>query len=502
MTIGVGRSVQVTGVSGQVIELYADLSHGLPSVTVIGDGMLRESRDRVRAALTNSGEHWPDSRVILAASAPVVEPSASHDLALAVGVLDATRVIPAQADSGTVFLGELCLDGRLRGERAVLPAVVTARDNNYRTVVVPEAALPQLGLVEGIEIVGARDLRAVLAWLRYQHPLAQPGRVELRYPPPAIDLAHVAGQPHAKWALEVAAAGGHHLALVGSPGVGKTLLAQCLPAILPPLTDAQALEVAAIASAAGVLDHQLISRMPPYIAAHHSASVPGMLGGGWRLLPGAVSRAHHGVLFLDEVTELGSKVCEALRTPLDCGQVHLGRAGTTVTYPARFQLIAAASECACAARTDGDCVCTPATRFRYWNRFTSAWADRLDIWVRLSSSRLQRNTAANETSAAVRERVTAARDAAARRWSEHGVTTNAEVPGEVLRHRFPLPPAVVAPVESALRAGGISTRGVDRVVRLAWTLCDLRAGSTPNAHDITDALLLHRRPALTGPADS
>ncbi|WP_107660597.1 YifB family Mg chelatase-like AAA ATPase [Nocardia suismassiliense] len=498
MTIGVARFVVVAGVSGHVVEMHADLGHGLPSVTVIGDELLAESRDRVRAAIANSGEQWPDARLVVASSVPVTGGGGGHDVALAVAVLAASGAIPAQTDSGTVFIGGLCLDGRLQGERAILPAVLAARENHYRSIVVPEPALAQLGLVEGIDIVGAADLRAVLGWLRQQQPLPGPDRAEFEYPPPATDLANLVGRPYAKWALEVAAAGGHHLAIVGRPGSGKTLLAQCLPGILPPLTDTQALDVAAIASAAGDLGRHSASRMPPLVTPHHSTSTAAMLGGGSRaVLPGVVSRAHHGVLFLDEVTELSSRVREALRVPLDEGRVRIGRLGSTVSYPARFQLIVAASVCPCSAVHEGDCVCSPQARLRYLSRFAEPWTDLLDIWVDLSPKVSQLDTAVGETSVVVRGRVAAARAAAAQRWQEHGCLINADVPADVLRQQFRLAPSILAPIQTAVRTGRLSARGADRVLRLAWTLCDLRAGATPNEQDIDDALMLRQRPPLS-----
>lgn len=496
MSTGVARFVVVAGVDGQVVEMHADLGHGLPSVTVTGDEPSAESRDRVRAAIINSGEQWPDARLVVTSSSPVTGGGSGHDLALAVAVLAASRAISAQPDSGTAFIAELCLDGRLRGERAILPAVLAARENHCRSVVVPEAALAQLGLVEGIDIVGAPDLRAVLAWLRHRQPLPGPDRAEFQYPPPATDLADLPGHPYAKWALEVAAAGGHHLGIVGGPGSGKTMLAQSLPGILPPLTDTQALDVAAIASATGDLDRHPASRMPPYVAPHHSTSVTAMLGGGSRALPGALSRAHHGVLFLDEITELSSRVRETLRVPLDEGRVRIGRAGPIVKYPARFQLIVAAGVCPCSAVRKGECVCSPHARRRHLRWLAEPWADRVDIWVDLSLNLSQLDTAVGETSAVVRDRVAAARDAAAQRWQEHGCLINADVPAEVLHQQFRRTPSVLAPVEAALRTGCLSARGAERVVRLVWTLCDLRAGSAPNDQDIADALMLRRRPPL------
>lgn len=500
MTSGRSLSVAVAGVTGRVVEVHADIGEGLPSVSASTEGIGPQTRDRIRAAITNSGEQWPDGRVLLAASASVPLPGTAHDLALAVAVLTASGAVPAHHGKNVVFLGELALDGRLRRCRGLLPAVLTARANNHRAVVVSEQALTELAAVDGIDIFAATDLRAVLGWLRRGRPLTTPEPVVSECPLPATDIGDVTGLSHAKRVLEIAAAGGHHLGLLGGVGSGKTLLAQCLPGILPPLTDAQALEVATIASAAGTDPNQVMSRMPPYVAPHHSTSVTAMIGGGSPTArPDAVSRAHHGVLFLDDVTELGTRVREALLAPLAEGEVRIARRDGITRYPARFQLVAASCVCPCGAATETGCGCSPVTRRRYLHRLTGAWSDHIDIWVHLSPTTPRRTDPAPETSDTVRARVTAARAVAARRWREHGYTSNAEVPGTVLRHGFRYSRATTAPIESALHTGRLSTRAADSVLRLAWTLCDLRAADQPSKHDVTDASILRQRtqPPLT-----
>ncbi|BDQ20012.1 hypothetical protein RQN9TF_12440 [Rhodococcus qingshengii] len=305
MALGRAHSVAVSGVDGQLVEIEADIGRGLPAVHLVGlpDTALHESRDRIRAAVTNSGEEWPDSKVILALSpATLPKVGSVYDLALSLSVLDAAKKLPRKLLRETVFLGELALDGRLRTVRGVLPAVLAAKRAGWGTVVVPARALAEAGLVKGIEVLGADDLSAVIGWLRGELALAVPDVFERAGVVAVRDLSEVVGQTDARWAIEVAAAGAHHLMLTGPPGIGKTMLAQRLPGILPPLTEGESLEVTAIHSVAGVLpeDRPLID-MPPFIAPHHSSSVSSLVGGGSGMArPGAVSRAHRGVLFLDE----------------------------------------------------------------------------------------------------------------------------------------------------------------------------------------------------------
>lgn len=494
MALGRAYSVAVAGVDGQLVEIEADVGQGLPSVHLVGsaDAALQESRDRVRAAVTNSGEKWPDGRVVLALSpATLPKVGSVYDLALASAVMHAGAAVPGDRLAGSVLLGELALDGRVRRVRGILPAVLAARGAGRRTVVVPACTLAEAGLVDDIAVLGAATLQELIAWLRGEGQLHKPeGPVTV--PDPGVgDLDEVVGQDEARWALEVAAAGGHHVLLTGPPGIGKTMLAQRLPGLLPPLTEAEALEVTAIHSVAGTLsgENPLIT-VPPFVAPHHSSSVCAMVGGGaGSARPGAVSRAHRGVLFLDECAEIGTQVLESLRTPLEEGEVRIARRDGVARYPARFQLVMAANPCPCAPARDVDCICAPLARRRYLGKLSGPLMDRIDIWVRMQAQAAGAFASSQaESSAQVRERVTQARAVAAQRWREFGWTANAQVPGHVLRQQFQLPPASLAPLENALRQGMMSARGADRAVRVAWTVCDLRSGDIPTAQDVMHAL--------------
>jgi magnesium chelatase family protein len=494
--MGLGRaySVAVRGLDGVIVEIEADITSGLPGVHLVGlpDAALQESRDRVRAAITNCGNSWPMSRLTLALSPATLRKVGSvYDLALASAVLSAhTKTAWARLEK-TVLLGELALDGRVRPVTGVLPAVLAAKREGWPSVVVPVDNLPEASLIDGIDVWGVRTLGQLQAWLETKTELHGRVTAATRGPDPTPDLADVVGQFQARHAVEVAAAGAHHLMLTGPPGIGKTMLAQRLPGLLPALSHEEALEVTAIHSVAGLLsgDTPLITA-PPFVAPHHTSSVAALVGGGTGLArPGAVSRAHRGVLFLDEFAEMGARALEALRTPLEDGEIRLARRDGVACYPARFQLVLAANPCPCAPPNPADCICSAQARLRYRGKLSGPLVDRVDLRVELHPVSAGAFTPeAGESSAEVRARVAAARGAAEERWRPYGIRTNAEVAGPLLRRKFRLPKNTMAPLRVALERGAVSIRGADRCLRVAWTLADLAGRMSPTVEDVSAAL--------------
>ncbi len=501
MKLGRARCVGLVGMAATVVEVECVVGGGLPRTVIVGlpDAALNEARDRCRAALAQAGFGWPDHLVTINLSPASLPKAGTHyDLAIAAAVLQAAGAVPSSRLGACVLLGELGLDASVRPVRGVLPAVLAAAEAGYEAVVVPAAQFPEARLVEGIAVVGVASLAEMVAWLRGAEAAVLPSQ-----PPPGasersrLDLTDVAGQLEARWALEVAAAGRHHLFLTGPPGVGKTLLAERLPGILPPLTTAEALEVSAIRSIAGLPVEGRLPRRAPFSAPHHSASVAAMVGGGPRIaLPGAISLAHRGVLFLDEAPEFSPRALDALRTPLESGRVELARALAQTSYPARFQLVLAANPCPCghAGQRGGACECTPMAVRRYASRLSGPILDRIDIVQPLrpmTRSYLRAAGSTGEPSAAVAERVAAARDRQTRRLASLGCSTNAEVPGAVLRTGLPRPDGVDL-LEQAMARGQLSLRGLDKVVRLAWTIADLAGADHPGRDHVRTAVALRR----------
>ncbi len=502
MALATTLSVALVGVDGYLVEVEADLAAGLPAMTLVGlpDAALHEARDRIRAAVVNSGESWPSRRITVGLS-PASRPKrgSGFDLAIAAAVLSAAGVMPSAALAGTVLLGELGLDGRIRPVPGVLPGVLAAAAAGIERVIVPAANAREAALVPGMSVSAPGTLRALLAQLRGE-PAPDDPLSEL---PPAAphdvdgeatkhDLADVRGQTEARWAVEIAAAGGHHLYLHGPPGAGKTMLAERLPGLLPALDPGPALEVTAIHSVAGALraGEPLVTR-PPFAAPHHTATVAALVGGGSGLArPGAASLAHRGVLFLDEAPEFAGGCLDALRQPLESGEIELARSGGTVRYPARFTLVLAANPCPC-GRPDAGCTCSPMARRRYVGRLSGPLLDRIDLTVQVgipSRTELLADAPFVESSVVVAGRVAAARVRAAEIFAGERWRLPSEIPGRELRGRFAPAPGFSAMLEESLRNGTLSVRGIDRALRVSWTLALLAGHRRPSLDHVRQAV--------------
>ncbi|MYT08683.1 MULTISPECIES: YifB family Mg chelatase-like AAA ATPase [Streptomyces] len=518
-------SVALVGVEGVVVEVQADLEPGVAAFTLVGlpDKSLTESRDRVRAAVVNSGGEWPQKKLTVGLSpASVPKAGSGFDLAVACAVLGASERIDPRVLADIVMIGELGLDGRVRPVRGILPAVLAAADAGYEQVVVPECAAAEASLVPGVSVLGVRTLRQLVAVLA-DEPVPdeephEPGRPDpllagLRVPGTGAatgmhsagaaqqdhghDLADVVGQTSARTAVEVAAAGGHHLFLEGPPGAGKTMLAERLPAVLPRLAREESLEVTAVHSVAGLLPPgKPLIDVAPYCAPHHSATMQALVGGGNGIArPGAVSLSHRGVLFLDETPEFNTQALDALRQPLEAGHVVIARSAGVVRFPAKFLMVLAANPCPCGrfSQTDDFCECPPSAIRRYQARLSGPLLDRVDLRVqvdRVTRDQLAGRGARGETTAVVADRVRAARQRAATRFAGTPWRTNSEVPGRELRSRWHAVSGAMDEAERSLERGVLTARGLDRVLRVAWTVADLVGHDRPDATDVALALQL------------
>lgn len=497
-------SLGLHGVAGYPVAAECALSGGLPAFDVVGlpDAAVKEARERVRSAVKSSGFDFPVSRITVnLAPAGQRKAGTVYDLPILVGILAAGGQLPLKSEADSAFIGELSLDGRLRPVPGVLPMALAARRSGVRRLFVPADNAPEATLAGGLDVLPVRTVRELADHLSGDRPISpapawEDGPAPLQGP----DFSEVKGQEHAKRALEVAAAGGHHVLLSGSPGSGKSMMAKRLPSILPDMTRAEALACTEVYSVMGLTsrEHPMVRRRP-FRSPHHTISAAGMAGGGPAPRPGEISLAHNGVLFLDELPEFSSDVLEVLRQPLEDGVAQISRVSGSVTYPSRFMLVCAMNPCKCGwyGHPSGRCTCTEQAVRRYLSRLSGPMLDRIDICVdvpALDYEELSGSAPPAESSEAIRARVNAARAIQAARFGPDGPACNAQMGPRELRECCKLDGDCQRLIRSAYDRLGLTGRGYDRILRVTRTIADLDGAENIQVHHLAEALQ-YRPPA-------
>ena len=493
------NSCAVVGLDCEAVEVELDISPGLGNVTVVGlpDTAVKESKERVRAAIKNSGFNYPTTRITInLAPADVKKAGPAYDLPIAIGMLGASKQLDVDIES-SLFVGELSLDGKLRHTNGVLPIAIYAKEKKYKRLYIPKINEYEASLVEGVEIIPVENLLQLFEHLngtRIIKPAETHGLDDISEGENfSVDFSYIKGQEHIKRALEIAASGGHNVLLSGPPGTGKTLLARAVPTILPKMTKEEALEVTKIYSIAGLLpDNEPFIKVRPFRTPHHSATAPSLVGGGQFPKPGEISLAHRGVLFLDELPEFPRGILENLRQPLEDGVVTIGRAQGTLTFPAKFSLIASMNPCPCgyASDPDRDCSCSPAQIIKYQKKISGPLLDRIDLHIEVPRIKFEKLADDNlaESSRLIRERVEKARKIQQERFENKKILTNSEMSSQEVKEFCKTNEQTIELLKTAVNQFQLSARSFYKILKLARTIADLEERKNIESTHIAEAL--------------